>query len=291
MAKKIWIGTTNDWGTAGNWSGSGVPANGDDVYFDSSVSQDVGAGLNQSAVTLASLNIAATFIGKIGTASAYLQVGATLLNIGAPSLSGTPSEGSQRIKIDLGSVQSAVVVFASNKTTADTGLEPIRIKGTHASNTLNVLGGRVGVATTSPSEVATIATVKVTGNTSFLNLSAGCTLTTITNNGGTVNVNSAATTITNISGNLKTGGTGLIGTFNADGGGVVLNNRASGDDVTTLSWNGANIDWGGNPDAFIANATTIKRGGTGRWFSATQVNLGTVTVDPTYGTAVSIQLA
>jgi hypothetical protein len=48
----------NHWGTAANWSGGAVPVNSDDVYIEKT-DVDLLYDMNQSSVTLTSLNIAA----------------------------------------------------------------------------------------------------------------------------------------------------------------------------------------------------------------------------------------
>ena len=48
MATKLWNGgVSGDWSVAGNWTPSGVPTNGDDVYLENNA-VDVDAGLNQT---------------------------------------------------------------------------------------------------------------------------------------------------------------------------------------------------------------------------------------------------
>jgi len=74
MATRRWLGgISGDWSVAGNWSGGAVPVNNDDVIFDSG-SVSVDAGLNQSAVSLNSLNITSGYKGSIGSPGASLQI-------------------------------------------------------------------------------------------------------------------------------------------------------------------------------------------------------------------------
>ncbi len=210
----------NFWNVAANWSTGAVPIAADDVWIDSGAS--ILYGLSNSGATLASLNIMQSFTGEIGLPyinedgtieyteyrTAYLTLEATVVNIGAGV--GT---GSGRIKLNLGSVQTTVNVFNSGNT-AETGLGSIIIKGTHASNTLNVTKGDVDVAPFA-GEAATLLTVNVgylnnqTGD-SDVYLGAGVTLTnaTIKVSGGRLETNSA------------TSGTATI---TVSGGTVVLN--------------------------------------------------------------------
>lgn len=46
MATKTWVGTTSSWNTAGNWSPSGVPANGDDVIMNNAANCSVDVATN-----------------------------------------------------------------------------------------------------------------------------------------------------------------------------------------------------------------------------------------------------
>ena len=147
MATKLWVGTDTgnegDWGTAANWSPSGVPANGDDVYIENT--SQVIIGEDQSAVTLDSLNIAQSFTGTIGDDSTYLQIGATAVRIGDHSGLSQPA-GSGRIKLDLGAAASAVVIENSANISNETNKPPIRIICNHASTTIVTNKGKVGIA-------------------------------------------------------------------------------------------------------------------------------------------------
>lgn len=80
MADKIWVGTDTgnegDWATADNWSPSGVPTNGDDVFIISG-SQSITDGYDQHTVTLSSLTIIGGedyFTGDIGDATHDLYI-------------------------------------------------------------------------------------------------------------------------------------------------------------------------------------------------------------------------
>src|SRR6185437_13069021 len=113
-----------------------------------------------------SLTISQTFTGTIGTASTsgtfgYWKIGATTWTIGTPSGDGIAAIGSGRIKVNFGSAVFAGTVLATGSS-IDPGAEPVRVKGSNASNKLFVLGGRVGVATNLPGETATLAEVDVT---------------------------------------------------------------------------------------------------------------------------------
>jgi hypothetical protein len=219
----------NDWSTAANWSAGSVPVTGDAVYLTRS-SADVLYGLAQSAVTLASLAIDSTYTGNVGlprvNANGYYEYRATYLAVGVTALTvgGGSGSGSGRIKLDLGSVQTTANVQTTGSP-AENGLPAVILKGTHASNALNVLQGSVGVAV-EPGDVSTVATVQIGYQNSqttdvVLTLGAGCTLTTIKQNGGTITVQSAVTTWTVTGGGSGTVlGTGAVTTLDIENGAV-----------------------------------------------------------------------
>ena len=186
MANRIWIGgaggATTTWSTAANWSPATVPITGDNVYiYGQDTMYDIDAGLDASAVTLAVLQVDQSYTGKIGTASAYLQVGATNCIIGLNPLN-TVSSGSGRININFGAVQTTMKVFATSQSATSTGVQPVQVLGTHASNALYVMGGLVGVASLTAAEVSTYSTiglVKAPGSPPDVILGKGVTITTL----------------------------------------------------------------------------------------------------------------
>lgn len=221
----------NDWSTAANWSGGAVPVNSDDVYLDHS-DDDILYGLSQSAVTLTSLTIAASYTGLIGLPETneegtssyaeyrqrYLAIGATTVTVGEG-----PGQGSPRLLLDTGSAQTALRVHGTGFS-AEPDLGALRWKGTHADNTVTVTRGSVDVATLG-GEAATVATLTVGYQTSqasdaVVRCGAGVTLTTLAQTGGAVELNSGLTTVT------KTGGTlvlnaGSVTTLTNDDGDLV----------------------------------------------------------------------
>lgn len=199
------------WNVATNWSPSGVPQTGDDVYLDN-FAGDVRYGLDQSAVTLASLHLTASFTGEVGlpkiNASAgpgadsyfeyrddYLRISATSVVIGQ----GGEGAGSGRIKLDTGSVQTTLEVFRTG-TPVEAGLKALLWKGTHASNVVRVSAGSVDLAPHA-GDSAMVATLAVgfqanpTGDAD-VRCGAGVTLTTVNKTGGALQTASAITTLT-----------------------------------------------------------------------------------------------
>lgn len=218
MANPIWQGDSstnpNDWSFADNWDGAAVPVNSDSAYMRSNA-VNASAGLAQSAVTLTLLEVERSFEGDIGSATSELAIGATTFNLGRHIGDGSPA-GSDRIKITFGSVQTAINVWFTASSAADSFLEPCRLRGTHASNVAKIYGGIVGFATNDPDDLCTLLTLDVFGGK--VNCGAGCTLGTINNLAGDLTIRSAATTINQAGGTLNIYGAGAYTTIKATGG-------------------------------------------------------------------------
>ncbi len=273
MSVNYWLTAsgTATWSGTANWSLGTAPATGDDVVVNFG-SCDISAGLSATSVTLASLTIGANFSGTLGTSgvgtTSYLQIGATIQTINAA--------GSGRIKINTGTLQTTATVIGTSSSSSDSGLEPVRLIGTHASNKLYVLGGTVGTGTTNAGEAATWSEVDLSNDPqSVLNIGAGVTLTTVNCAAGTLTFNSAATTVTTSSGgNIFIYGSGAITTANV-GGQIVFNER--GNAVTTLNlYNNGVADFSQNPAA-ITVTTLNQYGGSQFLFNAASPNHVTVT--------------
>lgn len=259
----------SDIAIAANWS-DGVPNAADDVYVDGGSVSLLYNLDTLAAVTLTSLTIGQNFTGRIGLPEynadstsyreyrpQYLQVGATTVTIGAGA-----GSGSGRIKIDLGSVQSAVTVLNSGSG-LESSLAAVILLGTHASNVLNVLGGSVGVALFG-GEVSTILTTRLAKapagvKSSVLTLGVGCTLTTITNEGGALNLRSACTTLTQKAGTTFITGSGAITTANINAG--TLTHQGTGTITTLNVFSGATADFSRDDRAItITNVIQTYRG-------------------------------
>ncbi len=219
MATKFWVGGTGgsetDVNTAGNYSPSGVPTTGDDLYVEapSGTTYNMAASLSSlSGVTLASLNIAQSYTGNIGTASAYLQVSATVINIGY-NYTSTSQSGSSLIKLNVGSVQTTANILNTSRSSSTVGSGPVSILGTHASNVLNILSGTVSVAATT-GEVSTFTRIV---NDGTLIVGSGITLATLDST-GTTTLRGAATTVNQNGGTINTFGSGAITTVNVNSG-------------------------------------------------------------------------
>jgi hypothetical protein len=261
MAVRTWTGaTTNgDWGNTGNWFEGSVPVNSDDVVFRNNT-QPVTTGFNQSLVTLASLTIDQTYTGTLGDATNYLRVSATSLRIGAPSQTpGVVANGSQRIKLDLGAAQTTAVIINTCTGSADGGLPPVQLLGTHASNSLTVMAGQAGVAVVLDSEISTVATLNVSGTGATVFTGKGTTLTTINQNGGNLTINSAATTVSNVAGTFTSQGSGAITTANITGN-ANLNSTGT---ITTLNvYSGGRANFTADPRARTIATAKLYKGAT-----------------------------
>lgn len=216
MAFKLWIGgSSNAFGTAGNWSPSGVPANGDTVVIDGNATQMI-AGSDQSAITLAALRIFRSCTFDVGSSATPLKIGATICEIGLTPDGGSSATGPQTVALDFSSIQTACTVY-TNRGSGAGGYSSTIIRGTNASNKLTVKGGSVGVGTIFPGEATTFTEIDVAGSDTNVTIGYGVTLTTLNQSNGSIVLNCAATTINQDGGTLETRGSGAITTANISG--------------------------------------------------------------------------
>lgn len=239
MAIKTWLGTVTaslgDWSVAGNWSPSGVPVNGDDVFLDNSI-QSVAAGFSQGAVLLASLTITNTFTGSIGDALTYLAIGASQVDIGKAIGSDRTAKGSQFIKLNLGTDAAQIRVHESKKTGTDPNLPPIQILAVNAATDLFVTGGVVGVAV-GPAEVSTLGDATISAGpgkktSPSMTIGLGATITNVDIAEGDSFLLSTPTTLTVTGGTVTTQADGAITTANVQGGKLISNSTGI---ITTLT--------------------------------------------------------
>jgi hypothetical protein len=234
MATKQWVGTDTgnegDYSTAANWSPSGVPAAADVVILPGNGSQAITAGLDQSAIALASFIVEDGFSGAIATSAAYLEIDSDSIRF----------DGSGTAYIDTGSNPADIDITGT--ATATSGSQGLYIIGTGIDD-LSIKSGTVGVAVL-PGEVSTIDSARVLGGK--LTTGAGVTLVTLeaaagttTNKanvstvkvfGGTVNSEvigqsmSAAVTLYSFGGTYNLNGSGNITTLHLSGGTVDTTN-------------------------------------------------------------------
>ena len=256
----------NNWDVARNWddgtAAGAVPVSTDDVYIENS-SVDILYGLSQSGVTLTSLNIAASFTGKIGLpiinetgnyveyrTTRYLTIKATTINIGYGE-----GSGSGRLLIDPLANATAIVV-TSTGSPVEQAIPALCINGGGTAYTLTVLAGSVGVAVET-AQTATLTTVTMGGDAT-VTLGSGCTLTTVTANGGTLTTNSAITTL-NVNGSSTVYVmAGAVSALNHDAGTVYYRSSST---LTTLKLgSGAKIDFTQDQRARTVTNCTVESG-------------------------------
>jgi len=204
------------WDDPGNWLPAGVPEDGDDVYFENNA-VDVLYGLDQTAVQLAGLHLAASYAGNIGLPNFaagyyeyrdnYLSVGADVVEVGAGE-----GPGSGRLKLNTGAGRTAVNVFGTGSQ-AEAGLEALLWLGNHPDNEMTICRGSVGLAVEA-GQTATLAVLRVGSGGSqpgeaTVRGGAGLGLAVLHQSGGTVELNAGVETVS------KSGGELLVSAGNA----------------------------------------------------------------------------
>lgn len=243
----------NHWDTALNWSLGTVPVAADDVFIENTAI-DILYGIDQNTVALASLNISASYTGKIGLPDyressgyyeyreKYLRIRPGVLRVGY-GLGG----GSGRIKIDTGSSAAYTSYIDGTASSPEDGVPALVLKGSHASNVMNAYQGSIGAAIDAGS-TARIPVIRVGYETSpssdvTLVLGEGCTLGSIVAAGGTIEINSDFTDLT-----IKAGETSVkraascSGDINVFGGTVWWMSSGSIADVPQIAA-GAKLDF------------------------------------------------
>lgn len=245
MSQIYWVGgTSGDFSVAGNWSGAAVPVAADDVYLTNNA-VDITLGLNQSAITLNSLNVDQSYTGKIAAAGTYLQINATTLNIGKASGDQSAS-GSQRIHLN-GTFTTANIVD-TGQSSADSGFQPVCLLGTIA--TLNVRSGRLGVAVLTPIETATVTTVNITQSDTASSspvVTFGIVALTTANIEAGKLIHKGTGTVTTakvVGGEYRVESSSLHTTLSVESGKVVYNGTGT---ITTLNVYDATVDFSNDP--------------------------------------------
>lgn len=227
MADKYWQGTTDAYGTAGNWSPSGVPTANDNVFITSA--QSIAAS-DQSGVELDDFTVLPSMSGTIGTVVAPLQ-------IDMADADRFEFAGSGLAFIDVGSAAISPVILGTASATDD---DPYGL--TLTGTAIATVDFRKGSLSVGDSTIATIYqsyTAAVESDTKLL-VPAGASLTSLRKSGGTAVLETGATNVDNEAGNLTTRGSGAITTFTVDGGLVY---PCSSGTITTLNCNGGTVDF------------------------------------------------
>lgn len=243
MTDKIWTGATDgDYGTATNWSPSGVPVATDSVYLTADYSVDITGSLDQSSVAINEF-VVDGFKGKIGTlALGYLQINPDLVSF----------KGSGVAFIDVG---AAAIDLDIRSTASGGSTRGLYIKGS-AIAVLSMIRGDVGLAN-QYGETSTAATIRVTGGT--LVCGTGATLTTVDAYGGTTTLRTNVTTLNAYSGNVSTSSSAAITTLNGYGGTVTHNGTGT---ITTANLEGATLDLTNSGMARTVTTLNLRANGT-----------------------------
>jgi hypothetical protein len=270
----VTAGTTatgpNHWDDADNWSGGAVPVNSDDVVIE--LGSDILYGLDKSAVTLASLTIKRSYTGKIGLpelansgqTTQYAEYRDTFLKIGATAVTIGDGDGtgSGRIKINFGTVAHTTNVYGTGQA-LESGIPALLIKGSHASNVLNVLRGSVGVAIyageTGQLDFLRMGYVANQASDAQVTLGSGVTNDAVIVDGGKLTIASATTTLNQSAGEV----TILAGAHAAivQTGGTLIY-RGTGTVTAYTGSKGAVLDFSKDPRARTVSAATAYAGAT-----------------------------
>ena len=234
---------------AANWSTAAAPANTDDIVFEHS---DVDCLYNLdalAAIIVNSLTINQSYTGKIGLArmndSDYLEYRPTSLNLGSNTVTiGLgDGQGSGRINLDAAASNTAVTIYNSGSALED-GIPAILLEDTGAAAIVNIYKGDVGIAFLA-GETASVATLRVgyvenQQADAIVTCGSGTTLTTIVKTGGSLDIRSNVTTITQDAGDLTIGGAATVTTLNLNAG--TLYDQSTGTFATVNVLGGAVYD-------------------------------------------------
>jgi len=269
----VWDDGQNWWDATSQTRGT-APVTGDDVILrDSDV--NICWGLDQSAVTLASLSVEESYTGKIGlkwrhhaasadgdtlsTAGAReyrqhsLKIGATRVDIGK-RVGTDASTGSARIKIH-NTVATETTVHRTGTNNADSGFANVRLRFDNASSNVYISSARRGVAIASdePGETSSLSGLhfNTLSPRDWCKVGDGVTINHVNQNGGATLLQSAGTVATvNISGGrLTTEGDFVLTTLNVYGGKIVANHVNASTEIGTANLQGGELDMsqGGEP--------------------------------------------
>lgn len=259
----------NDWSCAQNWSGGAVPVSTDDVILDGAIcNEDLKYGLNQTAVALTSLKAINGWAGELGLpernedATAYDEYRTTELTADITAIDIDSTSG--RIKINCQTAQTAVTVRGMGAS-VDDRLPALQWRGTHASNTVDVLSGTVGAALKA-AETATINTLRQSGGDVICSSGVG-TFTSIQKAGGTLTIESATTALVNDDGDVTINGSGAHTAITNNGGTINYNSSGTittytGNKQSVISFEGRNVARTVTNATFNDQASEFDRNGT-----------------------------
>ena len=277
-----------------NYSGGALPVSTDTLIFDY-LADEILYDLDVlSGVTLTLRHVYASFTGKIGlpltntdgTPYPEYRPRYMVCHVTTDMIGEGEGQGSQRLMFDYGSVQTTVNVLQSDtgEQSGNSTLPAVMLKGTHASNVLNVTKGSVGCDVFG-GESTTILTL----NMSFENDAAGdanvflgpaVTLGTVSKVGGILEINSAVgTALTQDGGQTTINGTGAVAQLTIRGGTVVYNTTGALNGATVISGDGL-LDFDQDKRAkTVTNPIDLFGNDAGVWDSNKVVPDGTLILD------------
>ncbi len=279
----------NDWNNAANWqtiiggvvqATSTVPANNDDVFLDLA-NVPIYWGLNQSGVTLNSLNIPASFTSALGLPQynlsgfleyrpLYLAISATNIYVGYGS-----GNGSGLLRINVGTVLTTLTVYNTAPQSTEPNAYALQFQNNNVAGcTVVVNKGNVGIAARA-GEQATLAVLDV-GYISNQNSDAtvfcgpGCAVGAINQTGGILTttgtisstINHYAGTHTLLDASASNPAT-VGGNVNIDGGTIYYNGTGTIGGLVTLN-NGGSLLFTQDPRARKVTNLTALAGSTMR---------------------------
>ncbi|TWT30722.1 autotransporter outer membrane beta-barrel domain-containing protein [Blastopirellula retiformator] len=258
------------WSEPENWDQNSVPVNGSDVRIENTDSSIL-YGLGQSAVTLDSLDVRASFTGSIGLPNyneagfyeylpTHLAVGATVASIGKGE-----GSGSSLVRLDTSSAQTAVTVHSTGGTSSTNGYA-VEWVGTNASNTMVVYKGSVGVAIDA-GDVAVLDSLNVSfvdsrDSDALVALGDDVTVGDIVKNGGELTIGgksgTAIDSIQNTAGVLRIEGTDAVSQLYVEGGEVYYWTSGTLGGDTVVDTDGQLIFDGDMRDKVVTNIIIVR---------------------------------
>jgi hypothetical protein len=240
-----------NWDTAANWSGGTVPTNADDAVFDHQAVSSCRYNLSQTSLTLASLTVTDGFRFAVGLPEVNSDSARythdenlpTYLALSAATVVTINGSRSRGIKLDTGSAASTIVVSATGQE-IESGIAPVSVKANHASSSLSVSGGTVGL--NDDGTAGQVTSVSSSGR-STVTIGTGVTVATITANEGVIVAKqAAATTINCYGGTVRHEGSGTVGAANVGPGTLVA---AGGGTYTQVYQSSGIVDASQDPRA------------------------------------------
>ena len=254
----------NDLNDAVNWSGGSLPTNNDTVVFDATSAIPVYWNLSAlSAITLVALNVEKGYGGTIGLQETnslgaggnYTEYRATELAFDSAAAGATlnigrgEGSGAGMIKLNLGSTGIWTMNIYATSGSVESGRKAVSIRGPSTATVVNALGGEADfcaliTGTGGSLHTMTIATLNMgtgVGDNPNIGLGSGVTWTTVNNDNGTLQVNSAGTTLNHKGGDTTIIGSGAITTLNVSQG--TCNHLGTGT-VTTANVTSATLNFG-----------------------------------------------